>query len=55
MGIESPNLLIVLLYVGPDQILPLASVLGAIVGVVLMFWRYTVGWVRKLVQFLFRH
>jgi hypothetical protein len=29
---------LVLLYVGPDQILPLTSALGAILGVLLMFW-----------------
>lgn len=32
---ESPT---VLLYVGPDQILPFASVLSAIAGLALMFW-----------------
>ena len=30
---------LVLLYVGPDQVMPLLSVLGAVVGVVLMWWR----------------
>jgi hypothetical protein len=35
----------VLLYVGPDQLLPLTSVFGAIVGIVLLFW----GWVVRLV------
>lgn len=39
----------VLAYVGPDQIMPLASVLGAIVGVALMFWHKLVGLVRKCV------
>ena len=33
----------VLLYVGPDQIMPLTSVLGAIVGIALMFWNRLVG------------
>lgn len=37
-----------LLYVGPDQILPLISFLGAIVGVLLIFWRYVVGLVRRV-------
>jgi hypothetical protein len=32
-----------LLYVGPDQIMPLTSVLGAIVGIALMFWNRLVG------------
>ncbi len=40
----------VLLYIGPDQIMPLTSVIGAVVGVVLMFWNRVVtflgrGWV----------
>jgi hypothetical protein len=40
----------VVLYIGPDQIMPLTSVLSAIVGVVLMFWNRIValvgrGWV----------
>ena len=28
----------VMLYVGPDQIMPITSVLSAIVGVALLFW-----------------
>ena len=28
-----------LLYLGPDSIMPLASILAAIIGIVLMFWR----------------
>jgi len=36
-----------LLYVGPDQILPLASFLSAFVGVLLIFWRYVVGLVKR--------
>jgi hypothetical protein len=45
--ISSPT---VLLYIGPDQIMPLTSVLGAVVGVVLVFWNRVVtlfgrGWV----------
>ncbi len=39
----------VLLYVGPDQIMPLASVLSAIVGVAIMFWHRLVGLIRKCV------
>lgn len=34
---------LVLLYVGPDQLMPLASMLSAIVGVALMFWRRLVA------------
>jgi hypothetical protein len=38
----------VMLYVGPDQILPLASALGAILGVLLIVWHQAVGLVHKL-------
>lgn len=33
----------VILYVGPDQIMPLTSVLGALAGIALMFWNRLVG------------
>jgi hypothetical protein len=45
----------VLLYVGPDQILPLTSFLGVIVGIILMFWRYLVGLAGRVRQFFSRH
>lgn len=38
----------VLLYVGPDVFLPLASALAAIAGVALMFWNRLAGLVKKL-------
>ena len=28
-----------LLYAGPDQLLPLASVLGGVIGILLIFWQ----------------
>ncbi|HKO05347.1 MAG TPA: hypothetical protein VJW51_11390 [Candidatus Acidoferrales bacterium] len=37
-----------LLYVGPDQILPLSGVLGTIVGLALMFWGRLLGLLRKV-------
>lgn len=40
------------MYVGPDVLLPLASALAAILGVILMFWRKAVGFVRSAVQLL---
>jgi hypothetical protein len=43
-----------LLYIGPDQILPLTSVLGAIIGILLMFWRYIVSLAGRVWQLLFR-
>jgi len=45
---------LLVLYVGPDQILPLTSLLGAIVGILLIFWRYVVGLAGKVWQVLFR-
>lgn len=42
----------ILLYVGPDALLPLASAFAAITGVVLMFWRGLIalaGRLRRLV------
>ena len=44
----------VLLYVGPDQIMPLASVLSAIVGVAVMFWHKLVALFRKIVGIFIR-
>lgn len=41
---------VVVLYVGPDQILPLASALGAAVGVLLMFWHRVVALGRRVWQ-----
>ncbi len=40
-------------YVGPDQIIPLSSFLGTVVGVVLIFWRKLAHWVSKLSQTVF--
>lgn len=38
-----PSLMWVVLYVGPDLILPLTSAFAAIVGVLLMFWQRVTG------------
>ena len=38
---------IILLYIGPETMLPLASALAAIGGVLLMFWHRFVGLLRK--------
>jgi hypothetical protein len=37
----------VVLYLGPDQIMPLTSVLGAVFGLALMFWNRLVGLAHK--------
>jgi hypothetical protein len=38
----------VILYVGPDQLLPLASIVGAIGGAIMIFWRQVVGAARRI-------
>lgn len=44
----------IVLYIGPETILPLASALAAIGGVLLMFWQRFVGLVQKLWRLVFR-
>jgi hypothetical protein len=44
------NALAMMLYVGPDAVMPLLSVLGAIAGGILMFWRRLSSMVRRLVK-----
>ena len=41
-------LMILLLYVGPDALMPLASALAAIGGAVMIFWRQVTGFVKKV-------
>ncbi|MEO8634261.1 MAG: hypothetical protein ABI587_03185 [Gemmatimonadales bacterium] len=36
------------LYVGPDQLMPLTSILGAIGGALLIFWRQVVGVFKRI-------
>lgn len=40
------------LYVGPDQIVPLSGFLGTVVGLALIFWGKLVQGTRKLVSIL---
>jgi hypothetical protein len=37
-------------YIGPDALMPIASVIAAIAGFVLMFWRRLVNAVRLIAQ-----
>lgn len=39
-----------LVYIGPDSLMPIASVFAAIAGFFLMFWRRVVGAVRYMAQ-----
>ena len=38
------------MYIGPDTLMPIASVFAAVAGFVMMFWRRLVGAVKFLVQ-----
>lgn len=42
------------MYIGPETLMPLASVLAAITGVILLFWRKTVAAVRKTTEVVSR-
>lgn len=44
----------VVLYLGPDALLPLFSALAAIVGVFMMFWRFILGIVKKSYRYCSR-
>jgi hypothetical protein len=44
----------VLLYLGPDALMPFVSGLAAIAGVLLVFWNKVVGFARKLLQIVTR-
>jgi hypothetical protein len=41
---------IALLYGGPDTLMPIASALAAIIGVLLMLWNRVVSYLRRFVQ-----
>ena len=43
-----------LAYVGPETMLPLASVLAAVLGGLLLCWKWVVSSVRSFFGFLFR-
>jgi hypothetical protein len=45
---------VVLLYLGPDSILPLASILAAVAGFFLIFWRYIQKSIKKFVRWILR-
>ena len=41
---------LLILYIGPETILPLASFFAALVGILLMFWRWVVGIFRRFLR-----
>lgn len=44
----------IIFYLGPQTVLPLASVIAAVIGFVAIFWRNLVGIGRKFVKTIFR-
>lgn len=50
--IEITTIPLLFLYGGPDQLIPLASFLGAIVGFLLIFWQNCVAWFRRALKFV---
>jgi hypothetical protein len=47
-GVIAVDLKFVALYVGPDQMMPVASVLATVAGFVMIFWNKVVGVVRRV-------
>ena len=45
---------IIILYIGPESMLPLLSALAAIGGVLLMFWQRFIGLLRKFWRLIVR-
>lgn len=48
------HMLSLLLYAGPDQLLPLASAVGGLIGVLLLWWNRIAGFVVRTGRSLFR-
>ncbi len=40
-------------YIGPETMLPLASILAAGLGVILMFWKYIIQLIRRMFGAIF--
>lgn len=43
---------VVLLYLGPETVMPLASILAALVGILLIGWRYIVNFLKQAFKFI---
>jgi hypothetical protein len=41
-------------YIGPETMLPLASAFAAIVGAILVCWRWILGFLMKVYRLIFR-
>jgi hypothetical protein len=46
---------VVFLYFGPETVLPVTSILAAVLGVVLLFWRLLVSRMRKIFRRMSGH
>ena len=46
--------LVTFLYLGPETIMPLASILATVIGVILVFWRFIVGFIKRVVRKVLR-
>jgi hypothetical protein len=44
----------IFLYLGPETVMPLASILAGIVGVLLIFWRFAFGFAKRSFRFVIR-
>jgi len=53
-GMTANEALHVMAYVGPDALMPLASLLAAIAGVVLVCWRWIAAFCVRVYRFVFR-
>jgi hypothetical protein len=42
---------VIVLYLGPETMMPVASALAGIIGAVIMFWQRLAQWVRKLIRY----
>ena len=43
-----------LAYVGPESVAPIASIIAAILGALLIGWRWIVARVKSVIRFVFR-
>jgi hypothetical protein len=43
-----PRAVLVLMYLGPESIMPLASILAAVIGFLLIFWRSIFNFFKKI-------
>jgi hypothetical protein len=48
MPLEPVRILPFVLYIGPEVLMPVASAIAAAIGFLLMFWRRTVAFARRI-------